>query len=303
MDMIARVDRKPSLDRRVLMSRVVVQDHMDIEVLRYVLLNVLEELNKFVMAMPRQALFNDLTVQGIECREERGGSMAHVVVSLPSWNTRTQRQDRCGPIQGLHTALFINAQHDRVCWRIHVKPDHVAQLFCEMRVSTELEAFKTMRLKVMSKENPLNGTPTDAVLLRQLARAPMRGVFWRCCQNGLRDFLRGLRADEPRAAWTRRIGKHALQAVLFKAPPHFDHILPRNAHTARYIGVRKSISCRKYHLSSKNRTMRSRRTACQFHQGLTHFRFDNKAISSMIRHTTILPRITHNCNAFNGSAH
>jgi hypothetical protein len=49
--------------------------------------------------------------------------------------------------------------------------------------------------------------------------------------------------------------------------------------------------------------MRSRRTACQFHQGLTHFRFDNKAISSMIRHTTILPRITHNCNAFNGSAH
>jgi hypothetical protein len=57
------------------------------------------------------ALADDPATLGVERREERGGPMAHVVVSPPLDLFRTHRQQWLTPVERLDQRLIIDAQH------------------------------------------------------------------------------------------------------------------------------------------------------------------------------------------------
>src|ERR1019366_9488271 len=50
-------------------------------------------------------------------------------------------------VQGLHLALLIHAQHDRLVRRVQVQPHHVADLCLQLGVGGELESLRSPRLQ------------------------------------------------------------------------------------------------------------------------------------------------------------
>ena len=82
--------------------------------------------------------------------------MALVVVGLPFGDRRLQRQQRRRTIQGLDLALLIDGENEGLVRRIQIEPDHIAQLFDEMRIPRELELLHPMGLEAVLPPDPLH---------------------------------------------------------------------------------------------------------------------------------------------------
>ena len=303
VDSVAGMSGEPGSDRRVLVRGVVVQNQMHVKFRWHIFVNVLEKLNELRVSVTRQALFDDLPTQCVQCGEERGRSVANVVVRLASRHSRSQRQDRRSAFQGLNAALFVDAQHDRVGRWIHVESNDVTKFLGKMRIRAELEALHTVRLQVVRVQDPLNAAAANSVSFRQLARTPMRRVLRRRFHDSFCDLFCGLRTDKFRTARPRRIGKHALNSTFLKSASYLDDILPSDPDAPRDLRVGESIRGSEHDSGSKDRSLRRRRTPRQFDQRESHFWTHTKAVSSMIRHYTILQHSAPNCHPINGSGH
>ena len=71
---------KPCHDLRVLMRRVVIDDYFKVQIPGCLAFELLEEAQKFVVAMTLHALTEDLAGGNVERGEERGRAVALVVV-------------------------------------------------------------------------------------------------------------------------------------------------------------------------------------------------------------------------------
>ena len=78
--MVARMRRQPSSDFRMLMRGIVVQNQMPVQGGRNVPIDMAEEGQKFLMAMPRLALRQDVAVGNIEGRKEGRGPMPTIIM-------------------------------------------------------------------------------------------------------------------------------------------------------------------------------------------------------------------------------
>jgi hypothetical protein len=107
---------------------------------------------------------------------------------LSRGDARAQSQDRRRAFQGLNATLFIDTEHDRVGWRLHVKTYDIAQLLDEVRIFAELEVLDPMRLKLVSVPNALYGAETYAFALRHLARTPMGPILRNSFKRRFNDF-------------------------------------------------------------------------------------------------------------------
>ena len=301
--MVAGMSGEPGFHGRVLVRRIVVQNQMHVKCPLHILVNVLKKLNELRVSVTRQAPFDDLPIQGVQCGEERGRSVADVVVRLASRDARSQRQDRRSAFQGLNAALFVDAQHDCIGRWVHVESNDVTKLLGEMRIRAELETLHAVRLQVVRLQDPLNAAAANPMSLRQLARTLMRRVLRRRFHDGFRDLLRGLRTDTFGTARPRRIGKHALESPFLKSAAHPDDILPSDPDALRDLRVGESIRRSQHDSGSKDRSLRRRRTPGQFDQRGSHFGSHTKALSRMISHTMILQQNTPKCHAINRSGH
>jgi hypothetical protein len=102
------------------------------------------------------AIADDLARLHIECCEQRGRTVALVVVGHHAggvFSTRRsgaallERQPGLGSIKGLDLGLLIDAQHDSAIWRIKVETDDLGDLSLEQRVIRDLEPLREMRLQ------------------------------------------------------------------------------------------------------------------------------------------------------------
>jgi hypothetical protein len=60
------------------------------------------------------------SLKDLQGREQRRSAVALIVMRHGSATALLQRQTRLGAIQCLNLALFIDAQHHRLLWRIQV---------------------------------------------------------------------------------------------------------------------------------------------------------------------------------------
>src|SRR5829696_5419319 len=92
------------------------------------LVDELEELQPFLMAMTWLALSNDGAIGHIERCKESSCAVTHIVMGHRVSPALLQRQAWLGAIQRLDLALLIATQHQRVLRCAQVEPDNVFQL-------------------------------------------------------------------------------------------------------------------------------------------------------------------------------
>jgi hypothetical protein len=163
VDMEAGTFSKPGLHERMLMRRIVIHDDVHVELRRHAVLDAVQELQELRVPMTRQTAFDHPSGQRVERREQRRYSITDVVVSLRGGQSWTQGKNGSSSLQGLDTAFLIDAQHNRICRRVHVQSDDISELLRKVRVATKLERADPMWLQVMSKENPLHRAPANIV--------------------------------------------------------------------------------------------------------------------------------------------
>lgn len=161
------------------MRGVVVCNQMQRLVLGRLAVDLAQELQPRGMRVSLLALTNDLTVQHDECRKQRCGAVALVVVRHSLRTPLLHRRSQLRAIQRLHLAFLVAAQYQGVLgWR-HVQPYDVFKLFNELRVTRDLEASHDVRLQAIGLPVPHHGAGADAQLDAHLSRAPVRGSLGR----------------------------------------------------------------------------------------------------------------------------
>ena len=118
---------------------------------RELTVDLFQEPEKLLRAVAALAFADHFARRDLQRREQRGRSVADVIMTLTLGVARPQRQHRTSPIESLYLALFVNAHHHGVIGRVHVQPRQVPHLLHEERVRGKLEVFGAMRLHRLRK--------------------------------------------------------------------------------------------------------------------------------------------------------
>src|SRR3954465_7310337 len=159
------------------MRAVVVHHQVNLEPCRKIRIDVVEEAQELLMAMAPVTVADGDSARYIQGRKQRRHTMPLVIVRLSCRYAWSERQHRLGAVQRLDLALFINAQHDRMIWRIHIQSHDVPHLLHKLRVFGEFEVLYPMRLQPECTPDPHNGGLRQSCLLGPQSTAPVRAVF------------------------------------------------------------------------------------------------------------------------------
>ena len=113
---------QPGADLRMLVGRVVVDDEMEVEVVRHVGLDVLQETQQLLATVTGFALRHDLPVGDVEGSEQRRRPLANVVVGNALDVDQTERQHRLTPFERLDLRLLVDAQHEGIVGELRESP-------------------------------------------------------------------------------------------------------------------------------------------------------------------------------------
>ncbi len=131
MDVVTRPSCKPAANLGVFVRRVVIDDEVDIEIGRYVDIDVAEELKEFLVTVTLLALRHHVSCGSVQCGEQGRGPVTNVVVSNTFDIAEAYREHGLRSIEGLNLGLLIHAQNHRVVRGIEVEPDDITHLLNE----------------------------------------------------------------------------------------------------------------------------------------------------------------------------
>ena len=120
--------RQPSAHLGMFVGGIVVDDQVEFEFWRHRPVQVTQEREELLMAVPRLTFREHSAGGDIQSREQSGGAMADIVMSHAFDVTQAHRQHGLGAVQGLNLAFFIDAEHQSVIRRVQVEADDVAHL-------------------------------------------------------------------------------------------------------------------------------------------------------------------------------
>src|SRR5438093_13575042 len=212
--MVARMIGEPLLNFGMRVGAVVVEDQVDLFPRRRLEFDLIKEGEELPVSMTRKAVADERALEDVECRQQRGGSVAHVVVSLARWNSGTERQHRLGAIQCLDLTLLVDAQHQRLVGRVEIETDDVADFGSKLGVAAQLETLDSMRLEAMRLPDAMHDRRTHAVGLRHRAHAPVRGTAWLRVQRGIDDRVDLAGVDHRTTTGTRGVFEYPGDASL-----------------------------------------------------------------------------------------
>ncbi len=125
---------------------------MDLQLLRHVEVDGVEEFSKLDAAVASVMLGDDLSGLDVERGEGRRGAVTDVVVRSALDLSRPHRQDRLRPIQCLNLRLLVHAEDQGAIGRIQVKAHDVPDLLDQQRVSREFETLASMRRRPKARQ-------------------------------------------------------------------------------------------------------------------------------------------------------
>src|SRR5664280_3677903 len=228
---------QPRLHPRRLVGAVIVDDDVQIQPRRGLLIDGFQKADEFLMTMAGHTVADHLAVQNIEGGEQGGGVVTLVIVGEGAATARLHRQSRLGAIQGLNLAFFIDAQHQGFFRRIQVQSHDILQFLDELRVPAELEGFRQMRFEVVLLPNPAHRGFAQALRPGHGPRTPVGGIGRLRMQRRLhhqphflwRDTRPGVRAEE--RPFPVRPAEAPRNAAATVAPWDEKYPIPR-----RYLG-------------------------------------------------------------------
>ena len=169
-----RMPSQPTLNARVPVSAIVIEDQVQGLFGRKLGVEPLEKLQELLMSVPGITLADHPTFDDLQGGKQRRGAVSMVVVRVRATTPEFERQTGLGAIQSLNLTLLIDAQHDRVLRGRQVDPDHIGELLQKLRITGELEAFAQMRLQPVILPGALNRVFADPLNAGHRARAPVR---------------------------------------------------------------------------------------------------------------------------------
>ena len=108
----SRIASLPGFHSRMLMGGVIIADDVYLLVGRCCFDNQVEKADPFLVPVLFHAGSKDAAVGSIHCSEERGGSVAFVIVSQRFATSFLEREPWVSAIQGLDLALLIYREHN-----------------------------------------------------------------------------------------------------------------------------------------------------------------------------------------------
>jgi len=130
---------QPSLHFGMFVGGVVVDDQVQLKMLRRFSIDLFEKLQPFLMPMLIFNAADQAPLKIVQSREQRDGAMAHIIVRLRADMADPQRQPRLGTLKGLHLAFFIAAEHQSLVRWVQVEADNVPKFLFEVRVIGQFE--------------------------------------------------------------------------------------------------------------------------------------------------------------------
>ena len=188
MQFEARVFLQPGLHIGRLVGGVVVEDQVDVVGLLHGPVDAAQETQELLGAVTRHAFPDDQARLDVQRGEERGGSVALVIMGHRRRAPLLEGQTRLGPIERLDLGLLVDAQHDRTVGRVEVEADDLSNLLLEHWVVRDLEPLHDMQLQPGIGPDAPHARSRDTHRLGHCRAAPMRGVG-RGLLHGLRDHL------------------------------------------------------------------------------------------------------------------
>src|SRR6201997_4174330 len=204
----------PFKNLRVLVSGIVVDDHMHRFLLGRPGIDDVEEADELLMAMALHTLADDLAVKHIERREKGGDAVPLIVVGDGAGTSLLHRQPRLGAVQHLDLAFLINRENDGAVGWIDVEADYLFELGRELRIVRQLEPADQMGPQAMSTPDPLHRTDADPSGLRHRRAGPMAGGRRRPCQGQRHNAFDHLWAQWRIARGTRLVAPKPRHAFL-----------------------------------------------------------------------------------------
>ena len=259
----ARAFGKPPLYGRMLVGGIVVGDQMQCLGRGRLPLGLPQELQPLEVAMPLLTLGDDLTVEDVERREQRGRAVALVVMRHRRRTALLHWQPWLGAIQRFYLALLVAAQHLRVLGRGPVQADDVLESLHEARFARDLEAPNSMRLEPVLTPNPQYCGVAYTHLCDHRACAPLRGVR----RQGLRRQSHDLRhVGLHGSPATRQISLNRRQSALNIPIAPASDLNTANAHLGGNRTVVQPVRCTQHDLRATRQSNTDRLGSSQLQQ-------------------------------------
>ena len=171
----ARMVGQPFSDLGVLVGGVIVRNGVDDLAGRNRPLHSVEKFDEFLVGVLGHAAANHRAVEDVEGSEQGGGAVALVVMGQGGAFPRLQRQAGLGAVKGLDLAFFVDRNNDGMGGWVHIEPDDILDFGGEGGIVGLLEGAEAVRLKTVSRPEPLYGAQADANGLGHHAAGPMGG--------------------------------------------------------------------------------------------------------------------------------
>ena len=139
--MKTRMPRDPGFHTWMLMHAIIIHDQMEIEFGRSFAVYFLKESQELLMPMAGHAVSDHLAVEHAQGSEQGGRPMTDVIMRHCSTAAFLQGKTGLRSVKSLDLAFLIQAENQRLIWRIEIKPDDIAQLLYEPLVTAELCNF------------------------------------------------------------------------------------------------------------------------------------------------------------------
>jgi hypothetical protein len=218
---------------------VVVDDEMDVQIVRHGGFDGVEELPKLGRPVPTMALPSDFPGLDAQRSEERRGPVAHVIVRPPLDLPRSHRQQGLAAIQRLDLRFLVPTEHERAIRRIQIEPDDVPHFVDQDWIAGQFERLAAMGLEAKHPPDATDRALTQATARGHRTGAPVRRVA-RCRFERQRYDPLDLRVDDGSGrAWPRLIEQAVHAFHQEPLPPLADGVLV-HAQLARDGAVRLS---------------------------------------------------------------
>lgn len=174
VDVIAGPQAQPGTDLRMFMRGIVIDDEMDRQVARHTGVDVAQEREKLLMAMPSPALADDRSGSHIQGGEQRRSAVTDIVMRDALHIAEPQGKDGLRTIQRLDLSFLIHTQHERLIRRVEIEADDVTHLLHKEGIGGELEGALSMRLEPKRQPDAMDHGFGDPGGLRHRPTAPVR---------------------------------------------------------------------------------------------------------------------------------
>jgi len=224
----SRIASLPGFHSRMLMGGVIIADDVYLLVGGCRFDNQVEEADPFLVPVFFHTGSKDAAVGSIHCSEERGGSVAFVIVSQRFATSFLQWESWLSAIQGLDLALFIAGQHDSVFRRVEIEANDVLELLLEMLVVGELEGSYPVRFDPVRSPYAAYARRANSNFAGHGCPTPMGSSLGLFFQRQTDDSRFGRSRKRWDAAWPGFVFENALNSSLgiaMSPTPYFHLVL------------------------------------------------------------------------------